>query len=691
METKSFWLISIEETNIIVSLISVNNNSSVDSIGLTKKWIPFDEESFLLAVDESLSSAALNADISEDQEPESAAFVLPPFWVDSDGKIVSGKLKLIENVCRSLKLKPTGFISYDEAIVEEANSKDGFPASFILFYLGDNEFTLSLVYLGNIKERIHKNFSGDFNVSLIELALLEFNSESTLPPQIIAFGNINSEIISNIKNYPWIGRKDIETFLHFPEIKIYSTPDIIHLYAKTITSQLSPTSDSKINHPDISQSSLEEVTAESLGFDIEPEIPEIIEPEIIEPEIIEKPKEKKSFKINFPVVPKIHISFGFLKKIKFRGGVIFLPLIILLSLTSILFYFSKANITLFVTPFSFLKTIPIKLDSTTTTIDSSKSIIPVEKKTFNVTATTDIKTTGQKVIGDKAKGEIVVFNKLEKTQTINKGAVLQDSTGKKFELINSVQVASSSSNLSQGVITLGQTKALVAALDIGPEYNLDKDIKLLFKDFSENSLVANVKEPFTGGSKRQINAVSKEDKVAIEQKITEMINTSANEKINKDFSDIPGIIRESIQSKTNRIEYNREVGEEADDLTASVEANITVFVLDPKQKNEIVNSFLIKENNFEQSQIDSKKFNLSYKINKIDKDFATGELTIDGQTLPKIDLTQLTKNLVGKTKKKASEIIKKSVPKLYNYQIKTNFLLPFQQKNIIFEIKTEPL
>lgn len=651
------------------------------------------EDSFVSAIDKSLSEVSEKLNLSEDEEPEFSAFVLPPFWVGPDGKITGSKLKLIESVCKNLKLKPMGFIANDEAITEEANSQDGFPVSFILIDLNEKSFILSLVYLGKIKERLHKTFSDKFNATLIESALLEINSESTLPPQIIIFGSSDESIVSEIRNFPWVGKKNIEVFLHFPSVKFYSNEEITNIFAKTIIIQMggslisSPVK--KIEENLEEENELQEVDASDLGFNEEAEI---LEPIISNEELVEimEPKPKKNnfnFKLKFKL-PKIFLPK--FKKISFWPFA-FTPVFLLVP-----FLFSKADIALFITPYNFSKKILVTLDSTVESL--SNSTIPVGKKTFNIFSSATIKTTGQKIVGEKAQGEIIIYNKLDKSQSLVKGSVLTDSTGKKFELINSVSIASSSSDLDAGVINLGQTKALISASDIGSEYNLTKGTKLVFKDFSENILVAKVKENLSGGSKRQVNAVSREDKVTLEQKINEVIKNETNKKIDQDLSSINGVIRETIQNKKDRIDFSREIGEEADELSASTQASVVVFFLEPEVKKQIIEKFLAKEDGFDQSVIDPSLFKFNFKVDKIDEDQAIGTLIIEGQPLPKINILDLKEKISGKSKKKASEIIKKSVARVYNFRIENNFRfleffnpIPFLKNNIKIEVKTESM
>jgi hypothetical protein len=752
MEVSTFWLLSIEESFVNVSLLSVvDGKYTVLSVGPKSQWPDDNQDSLIAAVDESLSAAATKANISEEEEPNQVAFVLPPFWVGSDGKITASKLKLIETLCRSLSVKPIGFIANDEAIVEDTNQADGFPASFILFNLGQNDFTLSLVYLGRVKERIKRSFEGAFNPQFLESALLELKSESALPPQIIVFGCVDNSILSQVKNFAWVGKKDVETFLHFPDVACYELEKLVDVYSRIIVSQINPqpiTKSLKEKEPVVvtdeyetdenedvdedtekiepkpevkSFSEIEpekemiEVNPEDLGFIVSPSEPVIetipliksdnltfdipSKPEaevnhIVEPLSVPK---KTSLKL-----PKINFRFNFPKRIKLPklrlGPFGFIVLAVSPLLILFPFFFSKARITLFVAPYVFNKQIPVTLDSTIDELNTSKSLIPVTKKVLQVDTEASVKTTGKKTIGEKAKGQAVVFNKLDKSQNLPKGTILIDPNGRQYTLDTAVSVASSSSNLELGVINLGQTKVMVTAGDIGSEFNINKDTKLKFKDYPETNLVARVDTNLNGGTKQEISAVSGEDKTALNQQIDQAISDSVTQQINSELSNVPGIIKETIRSKKEKVEFTREIGEEADELGATAQANVAVFVMDPDIREQVINGFLGDETDFKAADINPQTFNINFKVDKIDSDKATGVMVINGQALPKIDMPKFKKMLSGKTKTKAGSLIKKNINRVYNFNIKTNlqFLqminpLPFRSENITIDVKTELL
>lgn len=731
MEGNSFWLIYIQEDQVSVSLVSsADGKFHVSSVGPSKKWGDDDSEQLIASVDESLSVASLNANITEAEEPSTAAFVVPPFWVGSDGKILPQKLKYIKDICKKLSFTPTGFLAEDEALVEDSNKGDGFPSSFILVHLGQNEFYLSLVYLGHIKERIHKAFADEFTSQLLESTLLEIKTESALPPQIILFGQVQNNVVTSLKNYPWVGKKNIETFLHLPDISHYSDNDLITIFTRVISSQMSRSLSNQNNIPkesdEIEEAEPLEVEAETTILDSSPDnhlkldnselelvetLPEDfgfgmvnnLEEKIITSQVPEPNLDPFEPSIILPpVLPqetvlKERISFNFLKKIKFpkinfNFNIFWIILIILPFLAVIPFIFASANVTLFVNPYRFEKTVETTLKTDASESDITSLVIPVKKETFNVDVKATVATTGQKTIGEKAKGEITIYNKLDKSQNIPKGSILTDSSGKKFELTTAVSIASSSSDLNKGIITLGQTKTVVVAADIGPEFNLSSGSQLSFKDYPSTSLIAKVESDFSGGVKQQIKAVGQADKTAIQSKIDEEITKAIEDKINQTVGSVSGVIKETIQSDKGNLDLSREVGEAAEELSGTVTASVSVFTISSSTKEAVIKQFLSGESDFNKINFDQNNFSLGFKVKKITSNQATTTLTVSGQSLPKIDTPALQKTLSVKTIKQAGNTIKKIVPRAYNFHIESKLpLLPFNSKNINIEIKTENL
>jgi len=714
MSPSTFWIIDITASTVRVSLASeLGGHSQVIGQGATVIWDEPDVASILSAVDQSLSLTATNAQISESDEPTNAAFILPPQWLDSDSKIVPTRLKIIESICKELKLKPMGYVPNDEAIIEQATTSGDLPPSFVLLHLEKNTFSISLAYLGKIQGRLSHSFADQFDASLVESALIELNSAATLPPQIIVYGNVTDEIYQNLKNYTWIGKRNIETFLHFPDIKLYSLAELTQIYSQFISTQLSvpiafnPPQDQSVPEPlaevittDVATPIYEDTTPEELGFneiinsplpppDLLPP-PVIIEPSIVEEEIPPSPVKITSpkFSVSFPKInfskPKISLSF------------LLIPIAISPLLILIPFYFSRASITVFVTPYTFDRQVNITLDANATEVNPTTNTIPVTKNSFDITASDTISTTGEKVVGEKARGDITIFNKSDKVVNLPKGSVLTDASGRKFELVSATSIASSSSNLDQGVITLGQTKTSIVAQDIGPEYNLSQSAILSLKDYSSNILIVKIKDNLAGGSKEQVKAVSSEDRKNLESRLTQSLTSSSQQNLSQKISAIPGAIKETIQIKKNHLEYDREVGEEATSLTATSQSTITVLSFKSDYKKQIINSFFGQDPNYQQSDVNPDDFNLKITITKSTPNQSSGQLAITGQALPKISVDDIKTKIAGKSWSSAAAYLKKDITRVYNYNVQTNYdfiknlnPVPFLKNHIDITIKTQ--
>ena len=747
MGINSFWLFYVEADSILVALINWGNGRYyVASIGPRVTYNFNDQDSILQAADKSLSSAASSADLPPEQEPLFVGLVIPSSWVGEDGKILKGKSEIILPVLKSLDLKATGFMSSDEAIIEESRKPDDFPASFISIYLESSSFDLSLVYLGKIKNRIKKYFDGDFTAQIVEEALLEINSESTLPPQIYIYGNADENTIEELKNFPWVGKKNVETFLHLPDIKLYSDSDLINIFFKAITSQMlgggNPSqatvppsivgeqlAEKVEDQTEVSAASpsvedgdfYQEIETISAGEDENEQI-NLSEDENVFPDTLidtqqpvekldEVPGDEFGFSSDFTstsnqdtnnvseatlftpdsplIIEKKSFKFSLpkIKTPKFKSNwlLVLLPSVFFLFLSFL--YLSKVKVVLHLAPYEFKKTINVTLDANSDSISSST--IPVKKKETTVQASISIPTTGKMVVGEKATGEVTIYNKLEKIQNIPKGSIIIDSKGQKFETITSVQVAASVTDYNTGTMNFGQLKTSLSAFDIGPEYNISKDATLTLKDVPESSIVIKSNTTFTGGSKQEVLAVSKQDKLEAERLLDQELSIVANKKMSEEISLSGDILKETIQSKKGKLDFNREVGEQTDQLTANGESTISVFMIDSAIKKEIINYYLSSEADYSDSDIDINSFALTYDASTLSLDQSSGLLSITGSALPKIDTNSLRASIAGKSENSAKKIIRKAESRAYDINFTFIFdffkILSFNKNNISIE------
>ena len=691
MEASYYWLISITTEAISVGLIKRGNPNVLAALGPETEWTPDNPDSFLHSVDISLSEAAQKAALEPEQEPEASAFILPPKWIGNDGKIFPEHLKLLENLCRSLKLKPLGFISNDEAFIESLNKNDSFPPSFILVYLGIKEFSLSLVHLGEVKRRFHQVLTSDFTPQDLENALATIQLDSALPPRIIVFGHLSPSIIDDLKNYSWIGKKNFETFLHLPDIESYQPEELFNLYCQTVSSQIEhnpvnpqPNSspeelpldnenidslesseiipdDTDLNLPTEGEpfSISDEVSPDDLGFaEINDSDSIVLSPS---PSSNSNPlPSSRKFKLTLPKIslPKFHLP-----SFKLNPWLL-LPLALSPLLLLLPYFLIKAEVVINFNPIEVYKDFDLTLDSTVTSI--SPTNIPVIKKTFEIDFTESLPTTGQKETGDKAKGEITIFNKIDKIQNSPKGTILVDSSGKKYELLTSVQIPASTYDLATGTITMGQTKANAIASDIGPEFNSNKDTLLSFSDNA--NLLGKVNDSLTGGTRRQVQVVAAIDKTNLTQTVTDSIESRISQRIASESS-LKGLMPETAFIDKKQFDFIREVGEESDILQVNASLVVSVLQIDPQEKENILKVLFANDQELMQSVTSPSDFSFSFIALQNTSQKSTGKLTVTGKTLPKINIDDLRSRLSGQSFSNAQKIID-TQPRVYNRDLK---------------------
>ena len=710
-----FWLVTLAETSVNVSLVAVGQSVVIQATSRDLPWTDTNGE-LVNAINNAIDSCDQQLNLAENQEPDRAAFIISPFWVASDGKIIDSKLRLIQDTCKQLSLKPMGFMPYDEAIVEEANKQDGIPSSFVLTYLDNNQLIVSLVFLGKIKRRIRKMFTGSFDPMLLESSILEMNVESALPPLINLCGQVDESIGNLVRNFPWIGKKSVETFLHLPEVKVIGKEDLIRLFARIIARQINPNLIAPIQtiaqapkveiEPEPSPplavvDTLPELTLEELGFspiDI-PVTPEIIAPPSPLP-LLETPEIIPEVEVEDEILPlppprKFHLPLIRFNPSKLLfWGYLGIGFIFFISIG--LHIFAKSTVSIFVTPYTFSQ----KVNATLTTDPAavlSSSLIPVQAKSVSVTVSDTITTSGKKVIGDNAKGEIVVFNKSDKTVKIPKGSVLTFNT-LKFAFQNDTQIASASSDLDKGVITLGQTRTVVTAIDIGPEANIAKESLLIFKDATFSQLVAKASGPFAGGTRQEISAVSQTDKNQLISQLAAKVTEAVSSKTNTELSSSQMAIKGTVTIKKSTVDFNREVGEQADQLEGTQTATINLFMMTPEIQTQIVNMLAPLDPKYNEVDNSAGVFQIDFMVKTVTDTTAAGTLTLTGYAPPKINQTALASQLSLKTGFQAKELIKKVIPRTYDLKITTRDisplklidLLPFTPQNIQITIQSQP-
>lgn len=721
---EQFFALELSEDTIKSAVWTViDGHTQVVKIGSTQNCDLKNESLLIEKIDLSISDASENIN----PEPSGVVFGLPESWLEKD-TITTDKKLLLKKICEQLDLKPLGFVNTDTAVIQYLKIEEGTPPSAIFLKLSTTELNLSLVKLGKIIGTELVGRSGDLSPD-VEEGLSRFKSIDTLPSRMILYNGQSDfeEDKQQLTSYDW---EEKLPFIHFPKVEALSSDASIRAIAlaggsevaKSLGFEIKP---SIVKEPGEPSQTQPEATAESLGFsstDVaqgitltsKPSAPKLMPPQIGYPETAvpdPEPIDSPDF-INSPSKPNLNL-IGFISTITNKASDILSKLNSIIKLKkapktltlvglgfTLLFiivftaywYLPKAKVTILVEPKSVDENLELIIDSKASTLDLANTTLPGEAVEISVEGTKSAPTTGVNLVGDPAQGDITIYNKTDNSKTFSAGTILIGTENLAFALDEDTTVASSSAEADG--IKFGKTTAKITAKSIGPNGNLSAGTILSFKQFSDENYSAKTIDGLSGGTAREVKAVSLEDQDSLlEALVADLKQKAANDLQQKLGSELSLV---DVKSGGELIEksFNYDLDEETDNL--KLDAKLQYSALSYRKSDlDLLLKQAIKgkiPDNYEVSQ--SSEIDLQPAILNKDQT-ATIEVAFKAKLIPKLDFNDVKINLKGRYPDlvqaylaslpgfiSADIAITPNLPK----QLKT---LPRVTKNIIVEIKTK--
>lgn len=687
-------------------------------------------------------------------ETQKTVFGLKETWIE-DAKIKKDYLLKLKKISSELGLLPIGFLVIQEAIAHLLQEEEGAPVSAILIEVGNKNLTLSILRASRIIDT--KRVEIEESVAKTTDKLLHyFENCEVLPSRVILFNSkddekLQQEFISHSwsKSLPFLHVPQITILpVGFAAQAILSgtatqmgfemidkEPQIAK--QKEIKEEvLTKGTEREITEEKELQGFEEEMLKENFGFRENEDVVEKSKEDKLKEITSEKPIEKKEvkkelqeeflqetdiieaeefqekeskLKIHFRIPNFLNILISKIKIIKnpfsktqttefqksssFKNKkIIFIPLVILFFIIPILFLYLfclKATLTIFVNPKIIEKRQNITF-STNTSTNFSKNILASEIVSITEDGDLIISVTGKKEIGEKAKGKVVIYSRFTEEKIFPSGTVITSSNNLQFTLDESVKLASVSADASATPIS---AKVSVTAKNIGKESNLPSGAKFTFGSQPASIIIAKNETAFSGGSKKEITAVSKTDLDKLTTELPKKLEGKAKEdlakKIPNDLSVLPIFTKTTLTKK----EFSQKINDEANNV--GIKATVSYQGLAYK-KSELeeylkdlfqndIRDMLISKNGVE---YDIKEAKL-----KSEKEIQSS-MSVKISLLPKIDTKKLTSDLAGKSFDDTKKIISK-LPQMADIEISLSPKLPFlpkllphSSKNIIMIVKT---
>lgn len=638
------------------------------------------EEQEIDAADKAIATAERT--LPQGQIVEKVLFGLPLDFIDDD-KIKPPILIKLKKLTQRLSLVPLGFIELPEALAQFLSTKENAPTSAILVGITAKTLTVSLLRVGKIYESITlprgENFSMDVEKAIKDLTLTE-----VLPSRILLYDehhNLDTYKEELIK-HPWQNKN---IFLHFPKIETISNDDVIHALIESGASQIiktvhnrdftpSPQETEKMvseSAPVIPQKEHKveaEDTLETLGFLKNQDVAETKRTKDSYPSSEDKVNEEPEDSTTADR-PQSRFSLPF---IKFRfpqmlfptwGRMKLLPIIIIILFVILVggatfwayWQLPQASVRLIVSSQTMQKNMDITLSPNTQSVGGSNLILPAMNVETEVSGEKSASTSGKKNIGNAAKGTVTIYNKTTDSKSFASGTILI-ANNLKFTLNSDVTIASAS-DTGEG-LTFGKTDAKITASNIGPESNLPAGTSFGFADHSASSYTAKNKDPLTGGSSRQITAVSKDDQNTLLDDLSNNLTTQAKSSLMDKVSSDEKLMDQSLQITYTNKKFDKEVGAEGSTLTLSLTAKITGLTYKTADFNTLIRDTIVTNipSGFEFSP-DQTTFTVHDVTPQKDGSIRIGT-TVSAYLLPKIPLEDIRKVLVGKSLQGAQDYLR---------------------------------
>jgi len=358
-------------------------------------------------------------------------------------------------------------------------------------------------------------------------------------------------------------------------------------------------------------------------------------------------------------------------------------------------YFSKASIEIYITPENLASEVQARMDPEAESLDIETGVIPVEEVSVTIEGKKTAATTGSKLVGEKAKGEVMLYNRTGEIKSFPAGTVLVGPGNLEFILDNDVQIASKTADLESTppIDKWGETKAAITASEIGAEYNLEPETIFEFKEYDRADFLAKNLSSLTGGSSRQIRAVSSDDQESLLGSLQKELEEQAKNELLAQ-SNGGKILTESVRTVVVEEKYSAEVGDEVDTLTLTLSIKAIASRLEESNLLVLAQEALKKDVS-DKLALKADSIDFDFKVDEADDDgLVLGVMSISGKAYPQLDTESLKALVAKKTEKEAEKLIRQQQRRIF--RIETKFkpgfyksfkFLPPKPENISIELK----
>jgi hypothetical protein len=318
--------------------------------------------------------------------------------------------------------------------------------------------------------------------------------------------------------------------------------------------------------------------------------------------------------------------------------------------------------------------------STAQATDSNNSTIKGEFVSISEDGSVSTAATGKKDVGTYAKGKVTIFNSLAQSKTLTQETILKSPQGLEFTFDSLVTINAVASHSADEIVTPEKVTVNVTANQLGKESNLPSGTKFSVDSFDTSDLIAKNDDPFSGGTKKEVTVVSKNDSSKLAENLIKQLENKAKEDLQKQLPQNKILLHIFISKALIKQSLNAKVGDETNQLTLTGTVEYQGISYDKNDLMTFIKSFLSKDIPSNQ-EIDYNNVRTTVDIKNINDEEINANLNIKALSLPKIDQNKLIKDIRGKSFEVSQDLITK-LPQIADVNIKLSPDIPFLPKNL---------
>ncbi len=653
-----FFALNIGSEALTVCLWSISGNSlKIDNTAFS----PYSSSEEITTLADKLLDQVLG---TLPIEPSKILFGVPDSWlVDDDLK--ESELKLLRQLVKELELQPMAYVATSHALAHFLESLEGAPPTTVLAGIEDKHLTMTVVRAGKVdssKVVIREEGLGED----LEKALLLFTEVEVLPSRILLYGSGSMDKHkSQLLSFPLMSKL---SFLHFPKVDILEEDIEIKSIALAGAVELN----SNVKYDSVTAYVPEKPMAEKVsvlsdqnvvsledkptGFGFQTgdvmEETEMTAPDIEEDRYIAPAVPPPAKKLSLPILSKLSIPrFPGFRGLKFLLIFIF----ILLALVAAYLFLPKAVVSVYVEPRILEKDTQVTADPKIKEVNENTKKIPGEIIEVSVSGNQKGAATGKKQIGDPAKGTVIIFNQTDESKSLPKGTTLTTSSGRKFTLDSSVNIASQSA--VRGGVSFGKQNVSVTASEIGADGNIPSGTGLTVGSVSKSDVVAESEGNFSGGTSKEATVVMDADQKKLSAELADVLRKQAQQELQGKLVD-KKILEEALSEEVSKKSYSKNVNDAASEFTLSMTIKYKGTAYSEADLRTIVSKLVTTEVP-EGFQLDLADTETQADVSKLESDGSLVFLArFRAKLMPKIDTDSLRKQIRGRTPLEVAEILK---------------------------------